>query len=131
MTADDRRRLGRRLLREQNGPLFKGEAKAAYTAADVSQLTWKNATEGLSVKDHTIRRIVVNLWPEANGDWRRIPDLDPPANRFDAVLEAVDRAGFSPETRAKVLDAIAAEGQRLESDPDPDTPSEQGISESA
>ena len=112
MTADDRRRLGRRLLDEQNSERFGGVAQNAYLAAGVSQMTWANVVSGKSTKDHTIRRIVVKLWPEAKGDWRRIPGLDAPTDDLEALLAERYAAGYAAGMEAARSDTPESQESR-------------------
>lgn len=53
---------------------FKGNKKAAYTAAGVNSGTWERAERGEPMREHTRIGIVSALWPETNGDLTRIPE---------------------------------------------------------
>lgn len=110
MTADDRRRLGRRLLKEQNSR-FKGNAKAAYTAADVTQATWKNATQMRPMTEGKLRQIVANLWPAVEGDIDRIPGIEPPTDPYEALLDEVDRSELSKPSKDTMRKIIESERQ--------------------
>lgn len=109
MAADDRHRLGARLLREQNSPRFGGMKKAAYSAAKVTQATWENAINGRSMKDQKIRQIVVHLWPETEGDWRRIPGLKDAGDTYDVLLSEIAEAVSTPENYEVIRATIEAE----------------------
>lgn len=110
MTPDDRRRFADCLLREQNSRRFDGKKKAAYTAANVSQATWENAINQRPMTDQKIRQIVIHLWPDAEGDWRKIPGIEPPVeDSYDALLEELERAPLSPENKATIRAAIEAD----------------------
>lgn len=61
-------------LRAARTVRFKGNKKAAYTAAGVNAATWDRAEKGESIKEHTQIAIVSALWPTSGGDWTRIPD---------------------------------------------------------
>jgi len=114
MTPDDRRRFADCVLREQNSRRFDGNKKAAYTAVGVTQATWENAINARPMTDQKIRQIVIHLWPEAHGDWRRIPGIE---SSDDLAAQLAERyaAGY----------AAGLEAARS------DTPSEQGSSETA
>lgn len=108
MTADDRSLLAALLLDEQRRR-FGGMKKSAYTAAQVSQATWDRAIAGESIKDHKVHQIVVNLWPVTEGDWQKIPGLVPVEDSYDALLEEIEHADFSPANRAVMRAAIEAQ----------------------
>src|SRR5690242_11649871 len=91
MTEGDRRRFADCVLREQNSQRFNGNKKAAYTAVGVTQATWENAINARPMTDQKIRQIVIHLWPEAHGDWRRIPGLYADDTR-EALLAEIDQA---------------------------------------
>lgn len=76
MSKEDREALAGRLVRVMD-ERFGGVAIRAYTAAGVNSATWTRATSGETIKPHTQRQIVKNLWPETLGDWTQIPDEEP------------------------------------------------------
>jgi hypothetical protein len=55
---------------------FKGNRKAAYTAAGVNAATWARAEGGESIKEHSIAKIVANLFPNTGGDWTKLRGPD-------------------------------------------------------
>jgi hypothetical protein len=60
------------LLRRTEHARFGGIRKKAYEAARVNPATWDRAVKGLSIKPHSLRAIIANLWPESDGDWRHV-----------------------------------------------------------
>lgn len=54
---------------------FNGKAKAAYTHAKLNSGTWANLVKAEPAKDYSVVAAVNAFWPEAEGDWRRIPGL--------------------------------------------------------
>lgn len=107
LSDKERRHLAARLLEEQRRR-FGGRANAAYAAAKVNSATWKRATTHESIKPHSLHDIALNLWPETEGDWRKIPDLGLPEDTYDALLEELERAGFASENREQIRAAIEA-----------------------
>lgn len=62
------------LARDQERVL--GTKRAAYVRAEVSPTTWARVVdESLSIKAHVVGKVVRGLWPEAQGDWRKIPGM--------------------------------------------------------
>lgn len=55
---------------------FDGNNKSAYTQAKVNAGTWSRLLAGESVKPYIVVRVVNTFWPEAEGDWRRVPTVD-------------------------------------------------------
>jgi len=108
MTADDRRRLGDRLIEEQERR-FNGLKNRAYNAAGVNSATWENAINRRPMRDFKVRQIVRNLWPETEGDWRKIPGIEGADAEYLRLLVEVERAGFRPENRAAIEAAIEAD----------------------
>lgn len=114
MTPQDRKRLAKRLIREQN-TRFSGVAKDAYIAAGVNSGTWKRAVEAETLKPHKLIQIVVRLWPETLGDWRKIPNLGPveeghllqEAEQFREAVRAAREAGV--EVLDEVRDILDSE----------------------
>ena len=72
MTELDSVALGERIEGERRRQY--GTKKAAYTAADVNPATWDKAEAGEAhtLRDDRLARIVRTLWPESDGDWRRV-----------------------------------------------------------
>jgi hypothetical protein len=64
------------LLTEVRNTRFKGNRKAAYTAAGVNSETWRRAEAGESIKEHTLTKIVASLFPRTKGDWTKMLDDD-------------------------------------------------------
>lgn len=87
MSDEDRAALAARLTLEQDDR-FLGVAIRAYTAAGVNAATWARAINGLSIKPHTQRAIVANLWPETRGDWTKIP-AEPEALNVAEQMRAI------------------------------------------
>jgi len=46
---------------------------AAYTDAGVNSATWDRIEKGLSVKEHSLVRVIKTLWPPTGGDWSEVP----------------------------------------------------------
>lgn len=113
MTQADRERLAARLTREER-IRFSGVAKDAYIAAGVNSATWKRAVEAQTIKPHILVKIVLRLWPEAEGDWTRIPGLDPLDNEklgreIDELREAVRAAREAGVTRDDLIGIVESE----------------------
>ena len=74
-----------------------GTRRAAYRAAHLNQATWNRAEVGLPVRTDILRVIVRTLWPDTDGDWRRIPkdgadDGPDPTEGLDPEVLRVIRA---------------------------------------
>ncbi len=71
MTDTDRAQVAKQmqatLARE-----FGGNKKAAYTHAGVNPATFDRMLAGEVVKTHSLTAAVGRLWPETEGDWRRL-----------------------------------------------------------
>lgn len=98
MTQADREAFAARLQLELR-VRFQGIAKDAYSAAGVNPATWANAIEGRPIKPRSLIRIVANLWPETQGDWTQIPEV----NTFDQARSV------ALERRVRELERIIAE----------------------
>jgi len=90
MTEEARQAFAARLVREVE-VRFRGVAIRAYTAAGVNSATWSRAVNGLSIKPHTQREIVANLWPETRGDWTLIPEEPVELNTAEQMRELARR----------------------------------------
>ncbi|KAB2809224.1 hypothetical protein F9L07_19480 [Pimelobacter simplex] len=75
LTEVGREVLADRLLVEQR-IRFKGNKKAAYTAAGVNPATWERAITRLRVRPDKVVQIVTALWPDSEGDWQQVPQPD-------------------------------------------------------
>jgi hypothetical protein len=75
-TTDAERTAFAAVLKRVVATRFGGKAKAAYTAADVNSGTWTNLVNGRPTKPYTVITVVNAFWPEADGDWRRIPEIE-------------------------------------------------------
>lgn len=87
LNEQERRLLAKR-LHDVRMRRFKGNKKAAYTAAGVNSATWERAESGQTVREHTRVQIVSALWPETGGDWTQIPADDPIEELRRAILAA-------------------------------------------
>lgn len=108
MTDNDRRLLAARLLDEQRRR-FGNRKNAAYTAAGVNSATWESAINARPMRDWKLHELVVNLWPETEGDWQQIPGLVRVEDSYDALLEEIERADFSPANKAVMRATIEAQ----------------------
>lgn len=90
----------------------RGSAKAAYTEVEVNSATWTRATKGLTIKDHSVAKIVKKLRPDLGGDWtglgldQGVPTVGSPEQ--DAAPGYVSAPGerVEGEREDRVLDAI-------------------------
>lgn len=72
-SSEERRRLAR--LLELEVIRAGSNKKAVYTKAEVNSATFENALAGQNIKARSLNAIARNLWPETEGDWRKIPGL--------------------------------------------------------
>lgn len=98
LNEQERRLLADR-LRGVRMRQFKGNKKAAYTAAGVNSATWERAETAKSIKEHKRVQIVAALWPETGGDWTRIPAPDP----IEDLRRAIEAAPIPEAARRKML----------------------------
>lgn len=114
MTEEDRERLAARLRMEQQVRFF-GIAKDAYTAAGVNSATWARAVAGQTITPRKQIQIVVKLWPETQGDWTKIPDLDGRGGdsrlgrEIEELREAVRAAREAGRTPDEIRHAVEEE----------------------
>ena len=73
MSDAERAELGDR-IRKQRERKF-GTKKAAYQEAGVNAGTWDKAEAGESIRGDRLRNIVRILWPESEGDWTAIDEV--------------------------------------------------------
>lgn len=86
---------------------YGGNRRRAYNAAGVNSATWSKAEEGQPIAERSYVAIVRTLWPETQGDWRR---MDPPLGEgADGWRAYVDSLNLSPETHAHVVATIEAD----------------------
>lgn len=91
---------------------FKGNAKAAYTAAGVNSATWARAERGESIKPHTVAKICANLFPRTNGDFRQLLTADGDGVR----LNYWDRNGLRPDDAGPLERALGLAAPESPSD---------------
>lgn len=104
MNEAQRRDLAARVKAKRLAPPYRGNRRAAYTAAMVNSATWTNAENGEPMKERSVVAIVGLLWPETGGDWTLI---EPPLGEVDletltnveTILAELDRVDLSPEAR--------------------------------
>lgn len=109
LTGAQRAELASRIEAARNRR-YRGNKKAAYTAAQVNSETWRRAEAGLSIKPTSLVAIVGTLWPETDGDWR---NLDPPLGGTVDDAEEVRRSNLPPGTKVRLLAILEAEPSEL------------------
>lgn len=107
LTPEERAIVARRLRREVT-TRFGDNKKDGYVAARVNPATLDNALEGASMKDRSLNAIVKAWWPETQGDWHLIPDLDPrnPRERYSEQVATWD--DLDEKTRTKIQRLLGA-----------------------
>jgi len=99
MSDQERAELGARIEAERLRRFDK--ASDAYVAAGLSSGTWASLERGASTKPLSVRKAVRLLWPETDGDWRKIPAEG-------------ERTGVAePDRIAELTAAVAALAQRV------------------
>ena len=95
LSQREREDLARRIVTERLGR-YRGNRKAAYTAAGVNSNTWTRAEEAKPLAERSLVAIVSALWPETGGDWQR---LDPPlaANHPEDLATAISKLDLGPD----------------------------------
>lgn len=88
---------------------YRGNRKAAYTDAGVNSATWARVEDGLAVKERSCVAIIATLWPETNGDWRR---LDPPLGLEGDLATEVQNSDLSAAAKEAILRTLAEERSR-------------------
>lgn len=116
MTKGQRKDLARR-VEDKRLSDYGGNRRAAYTDAKVNSATWTKAEKGEVIAERSYVAIIGTLWPETQGDWRR---MDPPLTGLpddDASWrDYVASLNLSPEVEASVIAAIEADRAAKESD---------------
>ena len=107
LTAEERAIVARRLNRELV-TRFGENKKDGYTEAKVNPATLQNALDGVSMKDRSLNAIVRAWWPETNGDWHLIPDLDPRSPRERHRDEVAAWDDLDEMTRTKIQRLLAS-----------------------
>lgn len=109
ITGPERARLAARIA-ERADALFDYKSDA-YRAAGVNPATWDKVIAGDEVRASTLRKVVRTLWPESNGDWRKIPARDPgPASDDEGRLDALERMLHDVTRRVEALELRAGAG---------------------
>lgn len=107
LSDKERAELGPR-IRERRESLY-GTKRAAYQDAHINPSTWDRVEAGEPVRDDILRRVVRTLWPDTDGDWRRIPSLgvvDNPTEVDHRIEGAEPDDDVSPELRALIRATI-------------------------
>lgn len=123
MNESDRKAFAARLAEELLGE-YGNNKKAAYTKAQVNAATFQRALDGLPLRSDRLAGVVRNLWPESDGDWRKIPERGVPAVKevwshsvangpwsaeVDSAMADVDARFIDLESRVNDLEAKLAE----------------------
>jgi hypothetical protein len=101
ISEEVRTQIGERIQRRRQAKY--GTKRAAYSDAAVNPTTWDRIEQGLPVREDRLRAAVKLLWPETEGDWRRIPapstqpepneaDLPARVSRLEARVAALEAA---------------------------------------
>jgi hypothetical protein len=98
MTEMQRRDFAERVERERIYK-FGDNKKAAYTKAGVNSGTWDRLEAGLPVAPRTLSTVCRNLWPDSEGDWRRLVGVDP-------LRQHILEADIAESTRQAILDIL-------------------------
>lgn len=83
----------------------------AYVAAGINSSTWTKVEKGEPVSERSLIAVVSHLWPETDGDWRK---LVPPLGQGGGFRDAVLSANISDEARAAILQILDSEQERSE-----------------
>lgn len=105
LTQEQRDDLAERLERIRISR-YGGNRQAAYTDARVNANTWKSAELGRRIAERSLIAIVRKMWPETDGDWRK---LDPPLGGEPDREAEVKSWGLHPEAEAKILAVLKAD----------------------
>lgn len=110
MTKSQREELAGRLAAVRL-ERFGGKRKDAYTHAKVNSATWTKLENGDPVAERSLVAVLLALWPETGGDWRR---MDPPLTGGDPLATEdwrayIDSLGLSPAIKASVISTIEAD----------------------
>jgi hypothetical protein len=92
---------------------YRGNRKAAYTAAGVNSATWTRVEEGLPLKERSCVAIIATLWPETHGDWRR---MTPPLGLERDLVTEIQESDLSPAAKEFILRTLAEEQSRADDD---------------
>lgn len=103
MTKQQREDLAAR-IRSVRLDRYRGNRKAAYTAAGVNSNTWARAEDGETLAERSLVAIVHALWPETGGDWQR---LEPPLGGMRDPEDEVRESNLSPATKDYILRVMA------------------------
>jgi hypothetical protein len=88
---------------------YRGSRKAAYTAAEVNSATWtKIESADPTLSPNSLVAILLTLWPESGGDWRK---LDPPLSDTSSLdgdewLDFVKGLNLPAEDEAHIIATI-------------------------
>lgn len=85
------RQMFAEILKTVRNGRFKGNRKAAYTEAGVNSATWARAEAGDTIKEHSLTKIVANLFPRTGGDWTKLR-----SDRGGMMLDYWDTNGLVP-----------------------------------
>lgn len=126
ITGTERADLAARIA-ERADALFDYKSDA-YKAAGVNPATWDKVIAGDEVRTSTLRKVVRALWPESNGDLRKIPSRDlAPAARDEERLDALERMIADVTRRVEALELRAGAGYHAADSVDlPDRPTSPG-----
>lgn len=113
LTEEQRDDLARRMERVRISR-YGGSRKAAYSEANVNANTWSSAEAGRPIAERSLIAIVSTLWPDTEGDWRKL--VPPLGGERDLVAE-VKSWRLPAETEARII-------ALLEPSPEPPTRAE-------